>query len=200
VKLSVAMAALCLITVGSDPAGTPTPRQPDATRDAPITQVAAPEPPLTEVKVGEPAPDFSYQSPDGRWRNLHDLLAQGPVLLVFGGDDVVLGTLEHERDRLLDLGVIPVAILDVRPGTAWSAVRRLHLRYSVLADPQRVIGAQFNIVDPATRRHLPGWFVIDRSRTVRGLERGRLPDDEYPALASKSLGIPLPGVTLPTAQ
>ncbi|HUK64351.1 MAG TPA: hypothetical protein VLV15_13485, partial [Dongiaceae bacterium] len=96
--------------------------------------VPVPTPP-TIVMVGDSAPDFSYKSFDGAWRKLADLRASGPVLLVLGPDTDELRSLQAERDRLLDLGVIPVAICDVAPHTAYGIVRDLHLGFSVLADP-----------------------------------------------------------------
>jgi peroxiredoxin len=160
--------------------------------------LGAVEPPPVEVRSGEPAPDFSYQSPDGRWRHLHDLLQQGEVVLVFGASDLELRMLERERDALLDLGVMPVAVLDVKPGSAWNSARKLGLRYTVLADPRRIIGAQFNVLDSGSL--VPGWFVIDRKGMVRGLRRGDLPGQGYPGLVARALSLPLPSVPLPVSH
>lgn len=158
------------------------------------------EPPSTPVALGDAAPDFSYQAADGRWRHLHDLLLQGAALLVFGADEAVLRAVERERERLLDLGVIPVAIVDTRGGAARAMVQRHQLQYMVLADPRGVIAGQFNAVDSRTGRTLPCLFVLDRSRRVRGLLRTRLPLQGYAALAANSLGLPVRGRTVPAAR
>jgi peroxiredoxin len=159
---------------------------------------AGAEPPATLVALADPAPDFSYPSEGKRWLHLHDLLAQGPVLLVFATDDPQLVALQGERGRLLDLGVVPVAVLDRRSGAAASAARRLGLEYLVIADVQRVIASQFNMLDPDSRQTAPGWFVIDRTGRVRALNRSGLPSHGYARLAATALAIPSPDVTLPT--
>ena len=158
------------------------------------------ETPAAEVCVGDPAPDFSYQGPDARWRRLRDLVAQGSVLLVFGANEGVLRIIEGERDALMDLGVIPVAVSGTRLGVTRSLVNRLGLRYTVLADPQGVIAAQFNALDAPTGRQLPSWFVVDARRRVRGLGRQALPLRGYAELASGALGLPPRTAARPAAR
>jgi peroxiredoxin len=195
------MVALLLYLAGGDPGGNratlPTPQP--AAKGGPGISLGAVEPAPMQIQNGDPAPDFSYQSPEGRWRHLHDLLVQGNVLVVFGAPEATLRTLERERDELLNLGVVPVAVLDVKPGSAWSAARKMDLRYTVLADPRRVIGAQFNVVD-GNSRTLPAWFVVDRKGTVRGSWRGELPQSGYTSIAARSLSLPLPSVPLPASR
>jgi peroxiredoxin len=154
--------------------------------------IPVPTPP-TIVMVGDAAPDFSYKSFDGVWRKLADLRASGPVLLVLGPDTDELKSLQAERDRLLDLGVIPVAICDVAPHTAYSIVRDLHLGFSLLADPQHIIAEQFNATDGHTLATAPAWFVVDQSGDVRAMGHGAFPPGGYTALASHALGMPIPG-------
>ncbi len=157
----------------------------------------SPEPAPTPVMTGDFAPDFSYQRFDNQWCHLHDLLAQGSVFLVFGGDESQLRALERERTRLLDEGVLPVAVLDRRSGATWSIARHLGLGYNVLSDPQSVIASQFNVLDPNTRHPMPSWFVVDRTGRVRGLRRDALPASGFFGLAATSLALPMPGVSLP---
>lgn len=198
--LSITMVGLLLYLAGGDPGGSrvSVPLTPVAVKGQGMS-LSAVEPASLVLRNGDPAPDFSYQSPDGRWRHLHDLLVQGNVLMVFGASEVTLLTLERERDDLLNQGVLPVAVLDVKPGNAWGTARKLDLHYTVLADPRRVIGAQFNVVD-LNSRALPGWFVVDRKGTVRGTWRGDLPVEGYTSIASRALGLPLPSVPLPASR
>lgn len=154
----------------------------------------------TEVQLGDEAPDFSYQGVDGRWIHLRDILVQGPVLLVFGADELTLRVIEHERERLMDLGVVPVVVSDARSGAARAMVSRCALRYTVLSDARGAIASQFNAVDAKNGRHRPTWFVLDPKRCVRGLGRRGLPLRGYPALAANALGLPAPGATLPATK
>ena len=166
---------------------------------APLHSVPV-ETPAAEVCVGDVAPDFSYQGPDARWRRLRDLIGQGPVLLVFGANEGVLRIIEGERDALMDLGVVPVAVSGMRLGVTRSLVSRLELRYTVLADPQGVIAAQFNAIDSPTGRQLPAWFVIDARRRVRGLGRQALPLRGYSEIAAGALGLPSPTAVRPALR
>lgn len=158
------------------------------------------ETPATEVRLGDRAPDFSYQGVDGGWRRLRDILTQGPVLLVFGADELTLRVIEHERERLLDLGVVPVAVTDLRSGAARALVSRYDLRFTVLSDRRGVIAAQYNAIDPGSGRQVPTWFVLDPKRRVRGLGRRRLPLRGYSSLVANALGLPTPGVALPASK
>jgi peroxiredoxin len=153
----------------------------------------------SEVEVGDRAPDFSYQGVDGRWRRLHDILAHGPVLLVFGADELTLRVIEHERERLMDVGVVPVAVIDARAGAARAIVNRCALQFTVLADLRGVIASQFNAVDPSTGRQRPAWFVVDAKRKVRGLGR-RLPLRGYPTMVANALGLPAPNALTPASR
>jgi peroxiredoxin len=159
----------------------------------------SPDPPVSTVGIGDPAPDFSFESHDNLWRHLHDFLIQGNVLLVFAPTDEQMKTLEQEREQLMDRGIIPVAVLDRKDGATWSLMQKLHLNYSLLADPQSVIGAQFNVCDLNTRRAVPSWFMLDRSGRVRGLGRNTLPQGDFVALATAALGLPKDGISLPAS-
>jgi peroxiredoxin len=194
------LATALFFSAGTEPGTIGAPPSPSETRRAAAESSSPGEPPLAEIIAGGEAPDFSYQGWDGRWRHLHDVLEQGSALLVFGADDDALRALERERPELLGIGVVPVAVLDVRPGRAGAAVRRLGLGYSVLADPRRVIAAQFNVTHPTTGAAVPGWFVIDRSLRVRALERGRLPRGEWSNLARNALALPMPDAAQPAAR
>jgi peroxiredoxin len=199
-KLTSAVALLILFFAGTDPSGSTGPPANRPLSEPSVTLPLRPsEPPQAQITIGEPAPDFSYQTTDGSWRNLHDLIAQGPVLLVFGAKDTELKALEGERNALLDLGVVPVAVLDVKPRSASSLARKLALRYTVLGDSRHLIGLQFNTLD-TSQNTVAAWFVVDRDRTVRGLWRGSLPDDGYRVAVARSLGLALPDAERPASN
>lgn len=142
------------------------------------------------VDAGANAPDFSYETLAGAPARLRDLRAQGHVLLVFGATEPDLRQLELEAGRLKRLGVVPVAVLDWRVGACRSVVKKLSLTFPVVPDPQRTIGAQYNVLDPRTRQHAYAWFVVDRRGRVRGLDRFELPREPWETVAATSLGLP----------
>jgi peroxiredoxin len=161
---------------------------------------AHPDPPNAPVTLGDAAPDFSFEAPDHSWQRLHDLLAQGSVLLVFAPDTPRLVSLEREHQAMMERGIVPVAVLDRSERATQSTVHRLGLGYPVLADPRGVIADQFNQVDLAGPRTLPGWFMIDRDGQVRGLHREGLPQGGFIAIATRALGLPTDGVVLPSSS
>ena len=171
-------------------------RTPSSTPLAQSRAVA--EPPTAEVCVGDPAPNFAYQGYDGRWMRLHHLLDQGPVLLVIGANDAQLSQIEREREALLELGVVPVAVVDRRPGAARRIVTKLGLHYTVLADGRQVIASQFNATHNS--RMIPSCFVVDQRGKVRGLLRERLPSEDYPQVCARALALALPGSPLPASR
>jgi peroxiredoxin len=193
----VLMLAQSMLTAGFNADGAELRPAPRPQTSSPL-QGLGPEPPVAVVDVGEPAPNFSYQGADGHWRGLRDLIGQGAVLLVFAPREHNLIRLQREREALLDLGVVPVAVVEHRSGSARSLVRRLGLTYTVFSDPRCVIASQFNVVDPITQSAVSSWFVIDRRGKVRALRRGSLPISGYPAVAARALALPLPGATLPS--
>jgi peroxiredoxin len=200
-RITLLLAAAAVLSAVQDLSdrGAMAPGSSFSARSLPI-QARPAEPPASEVREGDIAPDFAYQGVDARWRRLRDLVTDTPALLVFGANEATLRIIEGEREALMDLGVLPVAVVGSRIGAARAQVNRHGLRYTVLADPQGVIAAQFNAMDPATGRQLPAWFVLDRQRRVRGLGRKGLPLRGYAELAAEALGLPPRSATVPAAR
>lgn len=191
---AVLLAALPIQTGGGT---TPPSSTPDVGSGAQALRPSAPEPPSSELEVGDRIPDFSYQTAENATVDTRQLLAQGHLLMVFGASEPVLRSLEQEREALLDLGVVPVVVVDQRSSAVWSAAKRLGLHYTLVPDPLRVIGAQFNVVDEVHRRPIPSWFVIDRVGKVRALRRNELPIRGYPRLVATVLAVPTQDVSVP---
>ena len=177
-------------------AAAPTANATDIVRAAPLASnnvaggVAAPASPVASAipAIGDPAPDFIYQSRDYLWQGLHNILEQGSVLLVFGATDDELRSLERDHEELSGRGVIPVAVVRQREGEVWRIVRRDGLTYSLLADPHAVIAEQYGALDRATKGSRSLWFVIDRAGRVRGVGEGGSRPDSWTAIATLALG------------
>jgi peroxiredoxin len=191
----IPLVALCLFilsTAGHARAATPPKTQPPAPT-APVGSGLRPqsyEPPITEVVAGSQAPDVSWQDAQNRWMHLRDVLQYGHTLLVFAPTERDMRTLESQRDELLDLGVVPVVVLQHGNNAARGIVRRLKLSYMVIPDARGVIAAQFNVLDMRTRSSEPAWFVVDRRGRVRGLDRTRLPEEPWRNVAAEALALP----------
>lgn len=149
---------------------------------------------------GELAPDFTYQSSDYLWQNLHNILERGSVLLVFGAADAQLAAIERERSALLTRGITPLVVVDRRDVEAWTTVQRLSLGYSLLADPRSVIGEQYGVLDPAMGRSQAAWFVIDRAGVVCRSGIGTLPEGGWDALAAEAMQSVVPATSTASAD
>lgn len=197
-KLSGIVLAVVLAASVPHQPGEPTP--PATSRDLGIPSFThrATEPPSSPVLVGDVAPDFAWQDTGRRTVSMKDLLVQGSLLLVFSPGDEHLRAIEREREALLDLGVIPVGVMNARAGAASNHSRRLGLGYLLVPDSRRVIAAQYGAVDEVRQSTVPSWFVLDRRGQVRALGRGSIPRGGFPRLAATVLAIPTGDVLVPT--
>ncbi len=146
---------------------------------------------LATPAVGDVAPDFTYQSHEYLWQNLHNMLEQGHVLLVFGAAEADLRHLEAERENLLRQGVLPVAVIEQRENEVWKLLRRADLGYSLLADPHGAIAEQYGVYLAETRGARTAWFLVDREGRVRETGSGALPREwaDHTAMALGQGGI-----------
>ncbi len=100
----------------------------------------------------------------------------------------------------MGLGVIPVAVTNLKAGAVRTVVRRLSLSFPVIPDPRAIAASQFNSLDPATLQPVPAWFVVDRSGRVRGLRRGSIPAARWADVAANALALPSPRTMRPAAK
>lgn len=144
---------------------------------------------------GQEAPDFVYQSYDHLWQNLHNMLEESHVLLVFGASESDLATLEEDREPLRKLGITPVAVVTEHDGEARRTVHDLNLGFSLLADPRGAIGEQYGVREGAVVRDRSVWFVIDQDGEIRDRGEGLRPAEGWPTLASHALASPPAAIT-----
>ena len=150
-------------------------------------------PAMRRLQEGDPAPAFSYLDAEGRWHGFRQLFARGPVLLVFGARDTELKELERVQPVFADLGVRPVAVLDMGNGSAERYAQRLGLTCGVVSDPSRAIAELYGSLNPNTQHHAPSYFVLDVHQNVRAARYGMLPPARQMLAASaRGLGRPLP--------
>jgi peroxiredoxin len=158
---------------------------------------AVTEMPYAQLQAGDRAPDFSWVGVDNQTRRLRDVLDQANALIVFAPSDEVMQSLERERDEMAQIAVVPVVVIDARAKSAFNRARKAGVHLLVVPDPQHVIGAQFNLLEPQTLRLLPGWYAIDRRGVVRGIGTEPKADVPWTRLAASALAIPAPDVPMP---
>jgi len=152
------------------------------------------------VDVGDPSPNFSWVGPDNRSHELRDVLQQANVLLVFAPGDDVLQTLETERDALAQIAVVPIAVLDSRARAAANRAKKLGVHFLVVPDASRLIGAQYNLLDPSSGRMQAGWYAVDRKGVVRGTGTSLTTEPKWTRIAASALAIPAPDVPMPATR
>lgn len=145
------------------------------------------------LQVGDAAPMFSFIGTDGAWHAFRQRYAGRAVVLVFGAEEQELKDLDAARAVFADLGVSPIAVLDMSSGSASRFVRRVGIECEVVTDVRRAIGELYGSLDSLTRRHAPSYFVLDGSGTIRGYRHGSLPSPSQLVMATaRHLGRPLP--------
>lgn len=194
--LSPLMAAGFLAAASLSPAGVPQAPSSALTNAVFVSSVPRAGSVATLVpERGQEAPDFVYQSHDHLWQNLHNMLEEHHILLVFGADDAELARLEVDREPLQALGIAPVAVVTTRDSDARRTVRQLNLGYSLLADPRGAIGEQYGVRQAAVVHDRAMWFMIDQSGAIRDRGEGLRPEAGWQALASQVLNTPANGAT-----
>jgi len=159
------------------------------------------EPDAATLQVSAPAPMFSYIGADGAWHRAEDLLSRGPVLLVFAAEDDDLRAVQKRAAAFEELGVRPVAVMDLPTRGTAALTRRLGLTTTLVSDPMSAIAGLYRTIDRTTGTHAPAYFVIDTRRTVRAMYYGPLPPAELLiATAARSLGRPLPASVFTTSD
>ena len=159
------------------------------------------EPGAATLQVASQAPMFSYIGAEGRWHRSDELLSHGPIIILFAPEDRDLAAVEHLAAAFAELGVRPIAVMDM-PTRGTSAVsRRLKLTTTLVSDPMSAIANLYHSVDVRTGRHAAAYFVVDSHRVLRAMHFGPLPPAELMlASAARCLGRPLPEATLPTSE
>ena len=194
-RLGIVVVALLLATgvAGSSPGRESVMApQPVLEPQAAIEKVA-PEPRTATPRVGESAPMFSYLSTDGRWHEFGALLADRPVLLVFGARSAEIEALQGVRPIFDEMGLNVAVALDMRAGSAAAFSKRLRLDGPIISDPKRAIASLYHSLDRSSQRHAPAYFLVDSKRTVRAMGYGSMPSPpQLIAISARGLGVPLP--------
>ena len=159
------------------------------------------EPEAATLQVGSPAPMFSYLGADGRWHKSDELVSRGPVLILFGATEGDLAAIQKRLPAFMELGVRPVAVLDLPTRSTSALTRRLGLGAPLVSDPMSAIAGLYHSIDPATGRHAQSYFVIDARRSLRAMYFGPLPPAELlVATTARCLGRPLPASMFTTDE
>jgi peroxiredoxin len=143
--------------------------------------------------LGRQAPDFKLDDSDGQAWSLRDLLAGGPVVLIFYHTycdlcDRQLFTDKNDLPLFREVGARVVAISADPPEVTRRRFERFGLfGFPVLSDPGNKVAQAYQVFrreqDGTPADHLlHGTFVIDRHGTVQWVNVGDAPFRSNPAL------------------
>ncbi len=153
----------------------------------------SPEPDAATLLIGSPAPMFSFIAADGRWHRSDELLGAGPVIAIFEPTEADLAEVQRLAPAFAELGVRPVAVLDLPTRGIASVTRKLSLTLPLVSDPMSAIADLYHSIDPGTGERVQAYFVIDGHATLRAMYYGPMPPAELlVATAARCLGRPLP--------
>ena len=117
-------------------------------------------------KVGDKAPPFALEDPDGRTVSLVDLLSKGPVVLSFYRGvwcpycNLELQALEEARNEIAVRGAQLVAISMQTASNSRKSIRDNKLGFPILIDPRGAVADAYGL-----RWALPD-YLIDTYKTV----------------------------------
>jgi len=117
-------------------------------------------------KIGDKAPPFALEDPDGRTVSLVDLLSKGPVVLSFYRGvwcpycNLELQALEEARSEIAVRGAQLVAISMQTASNSQKSIRYNKLGFPILIDPRGAVADAYGL-----RWALPD-YLIDTYKTV----------------------------------
>lgn len=112
------------------------------------------------LKVGDHAPDFTLNDPDGTPISLAELLAKGPLVVSFYRGvwcpycNMELQALEAARAAIEATGASLIAISPQKPANSRRSARENSLGFPILSDPGNGVAAAFGL-----RFALPDYLV-----------------------------------------
>lgn len=121
--------------------------------------------------VGERAPEFTVETTEGT-RTLTELLAVGPLVLVFYSEDATplcaaqLGSFRDEHETLRELGaqVLAVSADSIEEHRRFAA--GLGAPFALASDPALALARAYGVADEETRRARRAVFVIGADGVV----------------------------------
>ena len=111
-------------------------------------------------KVGDPAPSFSLQDPEGRTFSSAELLKKGPLIVTFYRGvwcpycNMDLQALEAAKPQFEKLGASLLAISPQTGSNSRKSMRQNQLSFPILSDPRGELAAAFGL-----RFQLPDYLI-----------------------------------------
>jgi peroxiredoxin len=160
---------------------------PPTSENSPISPTPQGSRILSQIYVGEQAPDFELDGSQGRTVRLAHLKGYW-LLLVFADRRAELSALKGIEPELRDLGVKPYGICADKAHVLRSHAERENLPFTLLSDVTGEISQLYGLYDTRLRSIRPGFVLINRQGMVRVALLGeQLPFDEMMALVKNAV-------------
>ncbi len=133
----------------------------------------------TELKTGDPAPDFTLPNSGGEETSLSSFRDK-VVLLNFWASWcspclVELPLLDRLHKRYSEAGLVVIGLnIDTQRAPATGAMKQLELSLPVLFDPESRVVRAYN------PRALPTTYILDQTGSVKHIELGEIKEEDLP--------------------
>lgn len=148
---------------------------------------------MPAVKVGDKAPDFTLQGPDGRMISLHDYAGSRNVVVYFYPKDFTAGCTAETKafgenyDAILSMGAEILGISSDSAGSHSSFAQECGARFPLLADTGGRVREAYGA--KSSFGLIPGrvTFVIDKYGVVKHIFSSQLKPKQHIAEAVEAL-------------
>ncbi len=160
---------------------------PSPGRDPALNPVAQEQRILSQVYLGEPAPDFELDSSTGRPVRLAHLKGYW-VLLVFSDSRTGLAAMREREPELRRLGVKPFGLCADKAHVIRNYAQKEQLPFTLLADVTGEISQLYGLYDTRASLIRPGFVLIDRQgRVCMAMLGHQLPWEDMLSLVQSSV-------------
>jgi peroxiredoxin Q/BCP len=130
-----------------------------------------------ELKVGDPAPDFSLQASDGKTYKLSDFKGKKPVVIAWfpkaftGGCTKQCTSYAQNQDAMkkIDVAYFTASTDDADTNTKFA--KSLSASYPILADPTKATATAFGVVHEGRAVPERWTFYIDKDGIIRAIDK-----------------------------
>jgi len=150
-----------------------------------------------ELKVGDKAPDFSLKGSDGKTYKLSDFAGKKAVVVAWfpkaftGGCTAECKSLRASSEKLKPTGVAYFTASCDTPEENAKFAKSLDLDFPILCDPEKTTAKTYGVVHEGRANPERWTFYIDKSGTIKEIDKKIRTTEAGADLASKikSLGL-----------
>ena len=130
-----------------------------------------------ELKVGDPAPDFTLKATDGKTYHLKDFLAKKAVVLAWfpkadtPGCTAECKSIHESAEALKDLNIAYFTISVDQPEDNMKFAEKYGFAFPVLSDPDKETAKAYGVLMPARPMANRWTFYIDKNGIIKEIDK-----------------------------